>query len=93
MKINNNGKVKFKREGYDDDIGCLRTTLGIEEVEDKPTTFVFDVNGENVLELTLDQITAILKANGYADPIVARPPELLMLEKGRLQHEKKKYNI
>ena len=71
----------------------LRTSLGIEKMEDKPTFFVFDVDGETVLELTLDQITAILKANGYADPIVARPPELLMLEKGRLQHEKKKYNI
>ena len=56
-------------EDYDDNVDALQNSLGFETTSEKPTLFVFDVDGETVLELTLEQITAILKANGYGEPI------------------------
>lgn len=66
MKINNAQPMRFKQNSK------LTT--------DKPTVFLLDVDGETVLELTLDQITAILKANGYSDPVLACPPEVMMVK-------------
>ena len=68
--IRNKQFTRHFNEDYDDNVDALQNSLEFELTSDKPTLFVFDVNGETVLELTLDQITAILKANGYGSPII-----------------------
>ena len=61
MKINklndgNNSAMKFRV--FED-----------ETYINKPTVFLVSVGRDAVIELTLEQITAVLRANGYGKPI------------------------
>ena len=40
-----------------------------EKYVNKPTIFLISVGRDTVIELTLEQITTILRANGYGEPI------------------------
>ena len=43
--------------------------FGENEYVNKPTVFLISVGKDAVIELSLDQITAVLNANGYGKPL------------------------
>lgn len=72
--------MRFRLEEYDDDTTQMQAALGIEVPQDANPVYLIDVSGEYVLEITLEQISAILKANGYEPPQLMGGPQAVLME-------------
>ena len=84
-KLNEQTKMKFKKEGYDDEIENLRALLGIDAPTDANPVFLIDMGGEYCIELTLAQIEDIMKAKGYDVPKLMGAPQVGIMREERGQ--------